>query len=115
MTLTSSARRHPRRELVEQLDPVHRAVRVVVAVHEAGRRLVVPVQEQTRSDAALAVRVVLLAQEAAPLVLPGAERRQPAVEARARAPAGARSEKYAVVSCDAYAQLNVKPNWFAMS
>ena len=68
------------RPLVEQLDALHGAVGLVVAVHEAGRRLVVPVQQQAVGTAD-PVRMLVAAQEALPLVVAGAERRQPAVEA----------------------------------
>jgi hypothetical protein len=68
------------REVVEHLDPVHRAEGLVVAVHEAGRGLVVPVEEDAVGRALL-VHVLLRLQEAAPLVAARAERRQTAIEA----------------------------------
>ncbi len=69
----------PPRPLVEQLDALHRSVRLVVAVHEPRRRLVVPVEQQAARSADV-VRVLALAQEPLPLVVAGAERRQPPVE-----------------------------------
>ena len=59
------------RELVEQLDAVDGPERRVVAVHEARRRLVVPVQQQPTRPAD-AARVLRAVQEAAPLVVAGA-------------------------------------------
>ena len=75
------------RPLVEELDALGRAVRLVVAVHEAPRRAVVPVEQQAVGPA-LVVRVLQPAQEAAPLVVAAAQRRQAPVEARARARGG---------------------------
>ena len=63
-----------------------------------GRRLVVPVEQQT-ARAAHVVRVLVAAQEALPLVVAGAERRQAAVEALRRAWA-APDVKYAVALRD---------------
>src|SRR5262249_32547175 len=66
--------------VAEYLHPLERAIRLIVAVHEARRGAIVPVEEQAvgTSDP---VRMLALAQEALPLVLARSERGQPPVEA----------------------------------
>ena len=59
---------------VEQLDPVHRPVWLVVAVHEPGRRLVVPVEQQAVRPGDV-VRVLVAAEVAGPFVVAGPDRR----------------------------------------
>ena len=61
------------------------------------------------------VRVLVAAQEAPPLVVAGAEGRAAAGRGRGLASGAGPDEKYAVAVREAYAQLNVKPNWFAAS
>ena len=68
-------------ELIEEFNAVHGAVGIVVTVHKARRRLVVPVQQQP-ARTTQRMRVLLLAQEALPFVATRAESRQPPVQAR---------------------------------